>query len=92
VSRQVTTHGFAVNVDNDLQPFQWIRACGSEDARMTSVSAETGRTGSLGCFRERVAWRFAEAFELRQRVVSARRLHEAAVLATAEAPPVASVL
>ena len=24
VSRGVTTHGFAVNVDNDLQPFEWV--------------------------------------------------------------------
>src|SRR5436190_985821 len=27
VSRGVTTHGFAVNVDNDLQPFEWIVPC-----------------------------------------------------------------
>lgn len=92
VSRGVTTHGFAINVDNDLQPFQWILACGAENARVTSVSAETGHEGSLGCFRKRVAWRFADAFGLRQRVVSARRLHAAAVSATAEASPVASAL
>ncbi len=34
VSRGVTMHGFAVNVDGDLQPFEWIvpvrdrRTCG----------------------------------------------------------------
>ena len=34
VSRGVTTHGLAVNVDNDLQPFEWVvavrhaRTCG----------------------------------------------------------------
>ena len=28
VSRGVTTHGFAVNVDNDLQPFEWVVPCG----------------------------------------------------------------
>ena len=28
VARGVTTHGFAVNVDNDLQPFEWVVACG----------------------------------------------------------------
>ncbi len=92
VSRGVTTHGFAINVDNDLQPFQWILACGAEGARMTSVSAETGRSGSLGCFRKRVAWRFADAFGLRQRIVSARRLHESAVSATVGAPQIASAL
>src|SRR5271154_3245524 len=28
VSRGVTTHGFAANVDNDLTPFEWVVACG----------------------------------------------------------------
>ena len=28
VSRGVTTHGLAVNVNNDLQPFEWIVPCG----------------------------------------------------------------
>ena len=70
VSRGVTTHGFAVNVDGDLQPFEWIVPCGMEGARMTSVLKETGRTGAMPCFRKRVAWRFAEAFGLRQRLVS----------------------
>ena len=80
VSRGVTTHGFAVNVDGDLQPFEWIVPCGMEGARMTSVLKETGRTEAMPCFRKRVAWRFAEAFGLRQRLVSAARLDEAASL------------
>ena len=84
VSRGVTTHGFAVNVDGDLQPFEWIVPCGIEGARMTSVLKETGRTGAMPCFRKRVAWRFAEAFGLRQRIVSLDRLLEAA--APAEEP------
>ncbi|MDQ4130847.1 MAG: lipoyl(octanoyl) transferase LipB [Actinomycetota bacterium] len=74
VSRRVTTHGFAVNADNDLTPFEWIVPCGIDSVRMTSVSAETARAKSLPCFRRRVAWRFAEAFGLRQRVVSRHRL------------------
>jgi lipoyl(octanoyl) transferase len=40
VSRGVTTHGFAVNVENDLEPFSWVLACGLPDVRMTSVAAE----------------------------------------------------
>ena len=80
VSRGVTTHGFAVNVDGDLQPFEWIVPCGIDNVRMTSVLKETGRTGSMPCFRKRVAWRFAQAFGLRQRLVSVTRLEEAASL------------
>jgi lipoyl(octanoyl) transferase len=40
VSRGVTTHGFAINVNNDLQPFEWIVPCGIESCRMTSVARE----------------------------------------------------
>ena len=76
VSAGVTTHGLAVNVDNDLQPFEWIVPCGIDHVRMTSVSKETGEHPSLPCFRKRMAWRFAEAFGLRQRIVPARRLLE----------------
>jgi lipoate-protein ligase B len=74
VSGGVSTHGLAVNVDNDLQPFDWIVPCGIDHVRVTSVSKETGRAPSLPCFRKRMAWRFAEAFGRRQRLVSARRL------------------
>jgi lipoate-protein ligase B len=80
VSRGVTTHGFAVNVDGDLQPWEWIVPCGVQGARMTSVLKETGRTGAMPCFRKRVAWRFAQAFGRRQRLVSAARLDEAVSL------------
>jgi lipoyl(octanoyl) transferase len=76
VSRGVTTHGFAVNVDGDLQPFEWIRPCGLDHVRMTSVLEETGHTGAMPCFRKRIAWRFAQAFGLRQRLVSEAALRE----------------
>ncbi len=74
VSRGVTTHGFAINVTNDLSPFQWIATCGVDDAQMTSIGVETARAVSMSCFRKRVAWRFAEAFHLRQRLITPRRL------------------
>ena len=38
----MTTHGWAVNVENDLQPFSWVVACGLPDVRMTSLIKETG--------------------------------------------------
>ncbi|HEY7623243.1 MAG TPA: lipoyl(octanoyl) transferase LipB [Solirubrobacteraceae bacterium] len=82
-SREVTTHGFAVNVDNDLRPFQWVVACGLPDVQMTSVARELQSTGAhMPCFRKRMAFRFAEAFGRRQRLVSAARL-EAAINAAA---------
>lgn len=91
VSRHVSMHGFAVNVENDLEPFGWIRPCGADSASMTSVTAETGHTGAMSCFRKRMAHRFAEAFGMRQRLVSSRRLHAAAIAATADAPVASAV-
>jgi lipoate-protein ligase B len=79
VSKGITMHGFAVNVDNDLQPFEWIVPCGIDGVRMTSLYLETGRTGGMSCFRKRVAWRFAEAYDRRQRIVSLARLEEPAL-------------
>jgi lipoyl(octanoyl) transferase len=77
VSRGITTHGFAVNVDNDLAPFDWVVPCGLAGVRMTSVAAETGGGEHLPCFRKRMAHRFTEAFGRRQRLVTPERLGEA---------------
>jgi lipoyl(octanoyl) transferase len=84
VSRRVTTHGFAVNVDNDLTPFEWIVPCGLEGVRMTSLARERGHTDNLERFRASMAREFAGAFERRPRAVSP------AQLAGALAVPVAS--
>jgi lipoate-protein ligase B len=80
----VTTHGFAVNVDNDLAPFTWVVACGLPDVTMTSVAQELGDDGHLPCFRKRTAFRFAEAMGRRQRLLSPARLE--AALAAAPVP------
>jgi lipoate-protein ligase B len=77
----VSMHGLAVNVDNDLEPFDWIVPCGIDHVRVTSVARETGRSPSLPCFRKRMAYRFSEAFGCRQRLVSQRRLLEREVVA-----------
>jgi lipoyl(octanoyl) transferase len=50
VTRGITTHGFAINVNNDLQPFEWIVPCGIENCRMTSVSRELGGPFDMGRF------------------------------------------
>jgi lipoate-protein ligase B len=75
LSRGVSKHGFAVNVENDLEPFSWIVPCGLDGVQMTSLVAETGRaSGGMKCFRRRVQWRVAEALGRRQRLVSRARL------------------
>jgi lipoyl(octanoyl) transferase len=80
VNRGVTTHGFAVNVDNDLQPFEWVVPCGLDGVRMTSLSKATGRSDGMSCFRKRMAYRFAQAYGMRQRITSLERLTRAPAL------------
>ena len=63
VSRGVTTHGFAINVNNDLQPFQWIVPCGIESCRMTSLTRELGAEQDLDTFATTVRDRFGEIYE-----------------------------
>jgi lipoyl(octanoyl) transferase len=88
VSRGVATHGFAVNVDNDLQPFSWVVACGLPDVQMTSIAAELGAGAAPGvaCFRKEMAYRFCRAHRRRQRLVSAARLGIAPLPAICAAP------
>jgi lipoyl(octanoyl) transferase len=48
VSRWVTTHGYALNVDLDPAPFtEWITACGLEDAAFTTIARELDRPVSV---------------------------------------------
>ena len=63
VSRGVSTHGFAVNVTNDLTPFTWIVPCGLPDVTMTSMTQELGHEpdGGLDAFSELVAQCFCTA-------------------------------
>jgi lipoyl(octanoyl) transferase len=63
VSRGVTTHGLAINVNNDLQPFEWIVPCGVEGCGVTSLGRELGAAQDLDAFAETVTARFAAVYE-----------------------------
>ena len=76
VNRGVTTHGFAINVNNDLQPFEWIVPCGIESCRMTSLARELGAEQDLDAFATTVRDRFGELYERRVVEVTADELSE----------------
>jgi lipoyl(octanoyl) transferase len=62
VSRGVTSHGLAVNVSNDLQPFEWVVPCGIEGCRVTSLSRELGAEQDVGAFAATLAARFGAVY------------------------------
>jgi lipoyl(octanoyl) transferase len=65
ISRWVTTHGYALNVDLDPTPFtDWITACGLEDAAFTTMARELGRPVTVEEVRPAAAAAVAEVFGL----------------------------
>ena len=72
ISKWVTTHGYALNVDLDPAPFtQWITACGIEDALFTTVARELGRPVSVDEVRAHATVALAEVFGFDELVESA---------------------
>jgi len=82
VQRGVTTHGFAINCDNDLSTFAEVVPCGLPGVEMTSIAREGGE-GGVACLQRRVGHAFASEHGLRQRLVSPARLGIDAPLAAA---------
>ena len=65
ISRWVTTHGYALNVDLDPAPFtDWITACGLEDAAFTTLARELGRPVGVDEVRPAASATLAEVFGL----------------------------
>jgi lipoyl(octanoyl) transferase len=75
ISRWVTTHGYALNVDLDPAPFtDWITACGLEDASFTTMARELERPIAVDEVRTAAVAAIAEVFGLdlveRERLVA----------------------
>jgi lipoyl(octanoyl) transferase len=65
ISRWVTTHGYALNVDLDPAPFtEWITACGLEDAAFTTIARELDREVTVDEVRPLAHAALADVFEL----------------------------
>jgi lipoyl(octanoyl) transferase len=65
ITKWITTHGYALNVDLDTAPFiEWITACGLADASFTTIAAELGHPVSVDEVRPHAAAAFEDVFDL----------------------------
>jgi lipoyl(octanoyl) transferase len=63
LTKWVTTHGYALNVDLDPAPFtEWITACGLDGAAFTSLARELGRPVSVAEVIPSAAGAFEDVF------------------------------
>ncbi len=80
VSRQITYHGMAINICNDLGVFDYIVPCGLDGIEMTSVLKETGKEHPMTNVKEKLKALLLEHFgkteDRRQKTENKRRLPE----------------
>jgi lipoyl(octanoyl) transferase len=62
IKRKITMHGFAFNVNTDLDHFKWIVPCGIRDKGVTSLKNLTGDEQELRVVTDKVARYFCEVF------------------------------
>lgn len=55
VSKFVTYHGMAINIQNELSSFDYIEPCGLDGIEMTSVLKETGKSHDMGDIKEKLS-------------------------------------
>jgi lipoic acid synthetase len=55
ISKFITYHGMAINIQNDLSIFDHIIPCGLDKVEMTSVLTETGRKHSMSEVKEKLS-------------------------------------
>jgi lipoyl(octanoyl) transferase len=67
VSRYITYHGMAINIQNDLSIFDFIVPCGLANVEMTSVLKETGARHSMSRIKQELAELLREHFSSGER-------------------------
>jgi lipoate-protein ligase B len=55
VSKFITYHGMAININNDLSIFDFLIPCGMDGIEMTSVLKQTGKHFSMKLLKERLS-------------------------------------
>ena len=62
-SRWVTMHGFALNVNVDLNYFNFITPCGIADKKVTSIEKEIGSKVSMNEVKQKLVKNFEIVFD-----------------------------
>lgn len=62
IQKWITSHGFALNVNNNLTPFSYIIPCGIKDVEITSMKEILNREVDMGNLKEIIVEKFKEIF------------------------------
>jgi lipoyl(octanoyl) transferase len=64
VSRYITMHGFAFNVNTDLNYFKNINPCGFIDKGVTSIEKELGKKADIDSVKSKIRLHLKDVFDL----------------------------
>jgi lipoyl(octanoyl) transferase len=76
VKRWVTMHGFAFNVNTNLQHFRWINPCGITDKGVTSLEKILGQPQDMGKVNEQVIYHFSRVFNCEPELIDRQSLQD----------------
>lgn len=76
IRRWVTMHGFAFNVNTDLEHFRWITPCGIKDKGVTSLQKLLGAPQDMEAVMARVVKHFAAVFQLEPEIVDPEKFQK----------------
>lgn len=74
IKRWVTMHGFAFNVNTNLEHFRWIIPCGIKDRGAMSLAAMLGREFDMAVVRDQVLLSFCEVFNYKPAIITKEKL------------------
>ncbi len=64
ITRNITMHGFALNVNNDLKYFSYINPCGFTNIAVTSIANELAHSVDLDEVKKEILINFQEIFAI----------------------------